>query len=86
MYKYIESKKTTVPFEKISGIDKLLTKLEYNAVTTNGKHANDFGVPYKIVDYYESQERAAEIMGTFDAYENKVFKKVMPIIKEQEEP
>jgi hypothetical protein len=60
MYKLSQSQKTNQKFEEVSGIDRLLTKLEYNALTENGRIASDFGVPSSIVDYYESTDNACK--------------------------
>ena len=83
MYKLSQSMRTNQPFEEVSGIDRLLTKLEYNALTENGKIANDFGVPSSVVDYYENSENAANIQRQFDNYERNIFDKVEKIIKQR---
>lgn len=80
MYKLSISKKTNLPYDEISGIDRLLTKLEYNALTEFGRIANDFGVPSSIVDYYENSENAEKIKSLFDSYEKSIFDKVEKII------
>ncbi len=84
MYKLSQSKKTNQKFEEVSGIDRLLTKLEYNALTAEGKIASDYGVPSSIVDYYESSDNAENIKAKFDTYEKGVFEKVEKIIKRNE--
>lgn len=81
MYKLSQSKKTGERFEDVSGIDRLLTKLEYNALTPSGRIASDYGVPSSIVDYYESSDNAAGIKAQFDTYENSIFEKVEKIIR-----
>lgn len=80
MYKLVQSQKTHQPFEEINGIDKLLTKLEYNALTEFGRIASDFGVPSAIVDYYEN-DNSPQIKASFDTYERAIFDKVERIIK-----
>ena len=80
MYKLSQHKKTSQPFEEVSGIDRLLTKLEYNALTEKGRIASDFGVPSSIVDYYESTDNADNIKSQFDNYEKAIFEKVEKII------
>jgi len=80
MYKYSRSEITNQPFEEVSGIDKLLTKFEYNAFTENGRIASDFGVPTKVVEYYENPENNKQISETFDSYEKEILKKVENII------
>ena len=68
---------------EVSGLDRLLTKLEYNAFTEKGRIASDFGVPSSIIDYYENEENADEIKKSFDNYELKIFEKVERIINEE---
>ncbi|MBW8017632.1 MAG: helicase [Planctomycetes bacterium] len=80
MYKFIRSRASNLNYEQISGIDKLLTKLEYNAVSENGRLASDFGVPSKIVDYYDYPNNRSQI--TFDDYENEVMQRIKKIINE----
>lgn len=85
MYKLSQSLKTSQRFEEVSGIDRLLTKLEYNALTENGRIASDFGVPSSIVDYYESSDNAENIKSQFDSYEKNIFEKVEKIIRKRSE-
>lgn len=85
MYKLSQSQRTSQKFEEISGIDRLLTKLEYNALTENGRIASDFGVPSSIVDYYESTDNAENIKSQFDIYEKNIFEKVEKIMKKKNE-
>lgn len=82
MYKFYISQRTKQPIDEISGLDSLLTKLEYNAFTDKGRIASDFGVPSSVIDYYENEERAAEIKNSFDKYELHIFNKVEKIINE----
>lgn len=75
LYKYIRSKKENK--EDVHGIDKLLSKLEHNAFTKVGKLASDYGVPYQIVNYYDTLDKnpqmAQQIKEKFDGYEKKAF-------------
>lgn len=82
MYRFIESQRLQKDFDKIKGIERLITKLEYNSFTEEGRIANDYGVPYKIVEYYDAGSRIAKekILKEFDAYEAGIFKKVKKII------
>lgn len=80
MYKFIESKRTNIDINKIVGIDKLLRKLEYNATSELGKLASDYGVPSKIIDYYDNEEKQDEIKKSFDSFELKKFEQVENII------
>lgn len=83
MYKFYISKIENKPFEETSGIDILLTKLEYNAFTEKAKIVSDYGVPNKIVAYYDArtEEQAQSIKNSFDAYEKSMFEKVKKIIE-----
>ena len=83
MYKFYISKQTEQPFDEVSGLDRLLTKLEYNAFTEKGRIASDFGVPSSIIDYYENGDNANEIKKSFDDYELNIFEKVERIINKE---
>lgn len=82
LYKYIRSKKENK--EDVVGIDKLLSKLEHNAFTKVGKLASDYGVPYQIVNYYDTLETnlqtAQQIREKFDGYEKKAFENFEKIL------
>lgn len=86
MYKYYISKIENKSFEESPGLDLLLTKLEYNAFSEKAKIASDYGVPNKIINYYDalenSQEDARKVQNSFDSYERAIFEKVKKIIKE----
>ncbi|MGE4444792.1 MAG: helicase-related protein [Candidatus Altimarinota bacterium] len=84
MYKFIESKRTNIDINKIVGIDKLLRKLEYNATSELGKLASDYGVPSKIIDYYDNEERREEIKKSFDSFELKKFEQLENIINNKQ--
>ena len=79
MYKYQQSIKLNKPLDEIYGIDRLLLKLEYNATSEKGRLASDYGVPSKIVDYYENDEDS-HIRKSFDSYESDKFKKIEKIL------
>lgn len=83
MYKFHISQKENVKYEDVSGIDKLLLKFEYNALTDEGRIASDYGVPTSIVDYYESPQQQKVIKASFDNYELKAFERVEKIIKKE---
>jgi len=80
MYKFYLTQQYNKLFEEVVGIDRLLTKLEYNALTENGRIASDYGVPSNIVSYYEDKTNAARIKQGFDSYEAPIFDKVENII------
>lgn len=83
MYKYYISKLERKTVEETSGIDILLIKLEYNAFSEEAKIASDYGVPNKIVAYYDAKtsEQARTIQNSFDSYERNIFEKVKKIIE-----
>lgn len=82
LYKYLRSTKENSEI----GIDKLLAKLEYNAFSKIGKVASDYGVPYKIVEYYDSLESNPKyselIQAKFDNFERKSFENFAKILGE----
>jgi len=80
MYKFLESQTNNKDFDEITGIDKLLVKLEYNATSENGKLASDFGVPNKIIEYYDNEESREQIKADFDEYEINKFEQIENII------
>lgn len=80
MYKFLESQENNKDIDDITGIDKLLVKLEYNATSENGKLASDYGVPNKIIEYYDSKESRDKIKQSFDKYEMKKFEQIENII------
>ena len=83
MYKYFISVNSVTKFEDVSGIDKLLLKFEYNALTDEGRIASDYGVPSSIVDYYEYPDNQVEIKAGFDGYELSTFNKIDKIIRNE---
>jgi len=80
MYKFLESQTNNKDFDEITGIDKLLVKLEYNATSENGKLASDYGVPNKIIEYYDNEESREQIKADFDEYEINKFEQIENII------
>lgn len=75
MYKYHMSQKLSKSFEEVQGLDRLLTKLEYNAFSDQAKIASDYGVPQRIIDYYDATTEFSKrrIRNSFDDFENHVF-------------
>ena len=82
MYKFYRSKAENILFENVSGIDRLLTKLEYNALTELGRKVSDYGVPAKVLKYYEN-EKSSNIKNTFDDFERKIFNNVERVINRE---
>lgn len=78
MYKYWKSTKKHTPFDQTIGIDKLLLRFEYNSTSKLGRLASDFGVPQKVVDYYDGISNIS--LQSFDEYERQEYQKINPII------
>lgn len=80
IYKYINSKENSCKIEDIPGIDRLLSKLEYNAFSDKGRLASDYGVSKNLLDYYEILEKdlnqANELKKKFDDFELQLLEKV----------
>lgn len=79
MYKFYLSRKENRSFDQIIGIDAILLKMEYNANTEKGRLASDYGVPQKVLEYYDSNNDMSK-KDTFDSYEKHIFEKVEKII------
>ena len=80
MFRFIQSQKNHKKFEDVTGIDRLLLKLEYNALTENGRIASDYGVPSSVLEYYENEDKSKDIKANFDNYEMKIFDRIETII------
>lgn len=84
MYKYWKSTKTNKPIDEVIGIDAMLLKFEYNTSSKLGRLVSDFGVPQKIVEYYDVLEgngqKAASIRSSFDSYERAEFSKIQDLV------
>ena len=83
MYKYYMSKQRACSIDDVTGIESILLKLEYNANTEKARIASDYGVPQKVIDYYDSsqEEESQRIKNSFDQYELTSFEKVDLIIR-----
>lgn len=79
-YRYIYSSKYSISFENSKGIGLLLHRLEYNAISDLGRKLSDFGVPFKIIEYYDNNYKNS---GTFDEYENLINEKIKNIVEKE---
>jgi hypothetical protein len=79
MYKFHRAQSEGISIDEIAGIDRLLTKLEYNALTEEGRKVSDYGVPAKVLQYYENGKNSS-LKNNFDSFEKKVFDKVEQLI------
>jgi len=76
IYQHIMAKNEGKPLEEISGITTLLQKLEYNAFSPKALILSDYGVPFKLVDYYNEPSGRK----SFDSYERYIDEKITHII------
>ncbi len=76
LYRYVMSLKKKTSIEDIPGISRLLNKLEHNALSENARKLNDYGVPFKLIDYYDGVSKTKQ----FDAYEAYIDTKISNII------
>ena len=72
-YRYHISKQRNVDINDVAGLGLLLQKLEYNALSPTARKVSDFGVPFKLIDCYDSESYDK---GQFDAYENHIDKEI----------
>lgn len=79
MYKYHQTTLNNTNLDEEQGIDKLLIKLEYNALTEKGRLASDYGAPQKIIEYYEKEENK-NIRNNFDEFEKEKFEQISKIL------
>ncbi|MBB1441444.1 hypothetical protein H5202_23055, partial [Shewanella sp. SG41-4] len=83
MYKYYESSITDIKMEDVIGIDRLLLKLEYNAMSEKGRLASDYGVPHRIVEYYDDGGESKKLKRQFDKFELAKFKLIESIFNSE---
>lgn len=77
LYRFHYSQVYRKDFDNVTGIQILLQKLEYNALTNIGRKLSDFGVPFELVRYYD---RVVENKN-FDLYESYVDEKIQNLLK-----
>lgn len=88
MFKYIQADEKLEQIKESNGIDVLLSKLEYNALTNIGRQISDYGVPSNVLNYYEAKElknfgEMERIKNAFDSYELKIFSKTEELLKKE---
>lgn len=77
LYRFHYSQVYRKDFDNVTGIQILLQRLEYNALTNTGRKLSDFGVPFELVRYYD---RVVENKN-FDLYESYVDEKIQNLLK-----
>lgn len=78
MYRYIKSIKSNIKIEDVSGINKFLQILEYNALSDNARLVSDYGAPFNVVKSFE--EGKNDIQKEFDEYEKYIRSKVEKLL------
>lgn len=69
-YRYRISKLDHIDMDDEAGLGLLLQKLEYNALSPIARKVSDFGVPFKLIDCYDS--KVPYDKRQFDAYEHHI--------------
>ena len=77
-FRYQVSKLENVDMENVAGLGLLLQKLEYNALSPNARKASDYGVPFKLIDYYDSK---VQDKSQFDEYEQHIDNEVRRLLQ-----
>lgn len=73
-FRYWVSIVENVDMDIIPGLGMLLQKLEYNALSPIARKASDYGVPFKLIDCYDSKVEYDK--RKFDDYEKRVDEQV----------
>lgn len=69
-FRYQVSKSENINMEDVAGLGLLLQKLEYNALSPNARKVSDYGVPFKLIDCYDSKTPYDK--DQFDEYEQHI--------------
>ena len=77
-YRYIIASRTNKLIDEVSGIGILLQKLEYNALSPLARRLSDFGVPFRLVSYYDQEGK--QIPKAFDAYEQHIDAQIQSLL------
>lgn len=78
LYRYEIAKKCGHEMDSILGIGGLIQRLEYGSTIEKAQKVNDYGVPYAIVRYYETND--SKIIEKFDKYETVVFDRIKDVL------
>ncbi|MBQ5327843.1 MAG: DEAD/DEAH box helicase family protein [Oscillospiraceae bacterium] len=69
-FRYRVSTLENIDMDSVPGLGLLLQKLEYNALSPIARKISDYGVPFKLIDCYDSQRKYDK--SQFDAYEKRI--------------
>ena len=77
-YRYQVSLKNAVTdINSVPGLGALIKKLEYNALTSDARKLSDYGVPFKLVQFYDS---FSQDTSNFDNYEKIIYDETKSIL------
>ena len=79
MYRYVKSLNMKIDMDDVSGINKFLQILEYNALSDTARLVSDYGSPFNVVKSFE--ENSENIQKSFDKYEIYIREKVEKILQ-----
>lgn len=79
LFRYHVSKSENIKMEDVVGLGLLLQKLEYNALSPDARKISDYGVPFKLIDYYDS--KIPYDKGRLDEYEQYVDQEVTRLLR-----
>lgn len=77
IYQHVMAEKEGLNTDEVAGITVLLQKLEYNAFDSKALILSDYGVPFKLIDYYDNPNGRKN----FDAYEQYIDSKLSHILQ-----
>ena len=78
-FRYYISKSENIDMEQVSGLGLLLQKLEYNALSPTARKISDYGVPFKLIDCYDSKTPYDK--GQFDEYEQHIDQEIIRLLE-----
>lgn len=78
-FRYQVSKLENIDIENVAGLGLLLQKLEYNALSPNARKVSDYGVPFKLIDCYDSKTQYDK--SQFDAYEQHIDQEISRLFR-----
>lgn len=79
MYRYIRARKQNLELDQVTGINKLLQILEYNALSDKARLVSDYGAPFNVIKSYE--DNVDNLEKKFDKYELYIKDKIDKILK-----
>lgn len=78
-FRYHVSILENIDMEDAPGLGLLLQKLEYNALSPTARKVSDYGVPFKLIDCYDSKSPYDK--DQFDAYERHIDQEIIRLFQ-----